>query len=92
VQFVPTPTKEYLRYLEPQCLEANTLQLLCLQTLFGCQVRLTCTQRYAALRRMEEQLLHLQNLPPGALCTSHDGRSSVSIAPAGQSASASAIY
>ena len=66
MQIVPAPAKEHIRYLEPQCLQPGSLQLLALQTLFWCQLKLTAAQRYHALLAMEAQLFKLQKLPDGA--------------------------
>jgi hypothetical protein len=57
------PAKEHLRFLEPQCLERDSRPLTALQTLFSCQVRLSCTHSLWSLTHQESQLLKLKNLP-----------------------------
>ena len=65
VQAVPVPVKEHLRFLEPQCLHAGSLQLRAMQTIFWCQLRLSCGHQLHRLRRRQEQLRALQQLPAG---------------------------
>ena len=59
LQFVPTPAKEHLQFLESQALAPQSLHFVSLQILFVCQIRLECTHRLASLKRAEAQLLRL---------------------------------
>lgn len=60
---MPTPTKEHLQYMAPQCASPGSLPQRALRTILWCQLRLSCAHKLHRLNRRLGFLQGLQQLP-----------------------------